>query len=248
MNKILSEFLSKSGEILKNIAGMEEKALSSAAEKIAAAYCGNHTIYVFGCTHSAILAEDVFYRAGAPAFWRPLWGPGMTISSTPGFLTSAAEHNEELGREIIKCSRLQKGDVLLVASTSGKNGAPVAVAEEALKRGAELIIITSFAYKDQKGNHSSIPNLYHFRDRAILIDNHVPVGDASLAVASCPMAPLSTIAGSFIMQSLSALAVEKIVERGVTPPVFKSSNAPGGLEHNLALLEKPGVKEAFTLP
>lgn len=248
MNPVLIEYLQKSQEILQNIASCEEKALEDASGRIAEAYCNGNTIYIFGCTHSAILAEDVFYRAGAPAFWRPLWGPGMTISSTPGFLTSAAEHNEELGREIIKCSRLKKGDVLLVASTSGKNGAPVAVAEEALKRGAELILITSLAYKEEKGNHSSIPNLYALREKALLIDNHVPMGDASLVVSSCPMAPLSTIAGSFIMQSLSALAVEKIVEKGKTPPVFKSSNAPGGLEHNLALLEMPGVKEAFTLP
>lgn len=248
MNKILTEYLTESQEILREIASCEETPLREAANKIADAFCNGNTIYIFGCTHSAILAEDVFYRAGAPAFWRPLWGPGMTISSTPGFLTSAAEHNEELGREIIKCSRLKKGDVLLIASTSGKNGAPVAVAEEALKRGAELILITSLAYKEEKGNHSSIPNLYALRESATLINNHVPMGDASILVASCPMAPLSTIAGSFIMQSLSALAVEEIAARGKTPPVFKSSNAPGGLEHNLALLETPGVKEAFTLP
>ena len=46
----------------------------------------------------------------------------------------------------------------------------------------------------------------------------------------------------------SVLAVEKITEKGGTPPVFKSSNAPGGKEHNLRLLEKKELKEAFFLP
>lgn len=248
MSSICRNFLDISTTLLNTIAEKEEKNLQLAAEKIAEAFLANSSIYVFGCTHSAILAEDVFYRAGAPTFWRPLWGPGMSITTTPGFLTSAVEHNEEIGREVINCSRLQKGDVLLLASTSGKNGAPVAVAEAALQKGAVLIILTSSFYKDQKGNHSKYANLTAFRDQAVIIDNHVPLGDAVLDVANCPMGPVSTIAGSFIMQTLSALAVEKIAAKGEVPPVFKSSNAPGGLEHNLKLLEKKEVREAFYLP
>lgn len=248
MKDITKNFLSISTQLLQEIAEKEEANLRLAAEKISEAFLNGNTIYIFGCTHSAILAEDVFYRAGAPAFWRPLWGPGMSIATTPGFLTSAVEHNEEIGKEIINCSRLKKGDVLLVASTSGKNGAPVAVVETALQKGAVLIILTSSAYKDQKGNHSKYANLTEFKDQAIFIDNHVPLGDAVLEVGSCPMAPVSTIAGSFIMQLLSALAVEKITEKGGTPPVFKSSNAPGGLEHNERLLERKEIREAFFLP
>ena len=245
---IPEDFARISCELLQKIASDEKENLALAAKKIAKAYLAGKKIYIFGCTHSAILAEDVFYRAGAPTFWQPLWGPGMSITTTPGFLTSAVEHNEEIGREIIRCSRLEKDDVLLVASTSGKNGAPVAVVEEALKKEADVIILTSSAYRDQKGNHSKYANLTAFRDQALIIDNHVPLGDAALLVASCPMGPVSTMAGSFIMQSISALAVEEIANAGVMPPVFKSSNAPGGLEHNLALLEKKEVREAFTLP
>ena len=120
----------------------EKDAVRTAAELIADAWQAGRGIYIFGCTHSAILAEDVFYRAGAPAFWRPLWGPGMSIAATPGFLTSAMEKNEEVGRSVIQCSQISKDDVLVVVSTSGKNAAPVAVAEEALKRGVRLILIT----------------------------------------------------------------------------------------------------------
>lgn len=247
-NTVTGKFLDVTTTLLQTIAEKEEANIDLAAEKIAEAFLAGKMIYIFGCTHSAILAEDVFYRAGAPAFWRPLWGPGMSIATTPGFLTSAVEHNEEIGKEIIQCSRLEKGDILLIASTSGKNAAPVAVAEAALEKGAELIILTSSAYKDQKGNHSKYANLTAFQNQAVFIDNHVPLGDASLEVAQCPMAPVSTVAGSFIMQLLSAVSVEKIVKKGGTPPVFKSSNAPGGLEHNMKLLERKEVREAFFLP
>ncbi len=245
---IIPDYLKQAQAILDAVANEEAEVLERAAAGIAEAYVARRTIYVFGCTHSAILAEDVFYRAGAPTFWRPLWGPGMSIAATPGFLTSAVEHNEEIGRAVIECSQLGEGDVLVVISTSGKNGAPVAVAEAALKRGARLIVLSSSAYREQKGNHHAIPNLWSLADRAIVIDNHVPCGDASIAVGKCAMGPLSTIAGSFIMHTLSALAVQKITERGVTPPVFLSSNAPGGREHNEKLLADPEVRSAFLLP
>ena len=101
----LKDYRDNASGLLATIAEAEEPALDQAADIIAKAYAAGRTIYVFGCTHSAILAEDVFYRAGAPCFWRPLWGPGMSIAQTPGFLTSAAEHNEMLGNDIINCSR-----------------------------------------------------------------------------------------------------------------------------------------------
>ena len=245
----LQEYLKSASNVLALIAEQEQAALEQAAETIAAAYRDGKGIYVFGCTHSAILAEDVFYRAGAPAFWRPLWGPGMSIATTPGFLTSAAEHNEKLGEDMIHCARVNAGDVLVVLSTSGKNGAPVAVAETAMKKGLHVIAVSSRAYKDQKGNHSRIGNLFELEGRITILDNHVPCGDASVTVCGdTPMAPVSTIAGSFIMHTLSGLAVEKLREWGVDAPVFLSSNAPGGKERNEALLSRPEIREAYLLP
>ncbi|MBQ4315058.1 MAG: sugar isomerase domain-containing protein [Lentisphaeria bacterium] len=245
---LINDYLQQVSGVLQKISD-GSSSLEEAAGLIADAYIAGNNIYVFGCTHSAILAEDVFYRAGAPAFWRPLWGPGMSITTTPGFLTSAVEHNEEIGKAVISCSRVKKDDVLVVISTSGKNAAPVAVAEEAAKRGAKLVIITSSNYREQKGNHSSIANLWHFTENAVIIDNCVPCGDASIVAAEkYPMGPVSTIAGSFIMHTISALAIEKIAATGMTAPVFLSSNAPGGAEHNGKLLDDPKMQEAYLLP
>jgi len=245
---IIKDYLEKSTALLRRIAESESARIESAAELVAEAFAAGRTIYIFGCTHSAILAEDVFYRAGAPAFWRPLWGPGMSIATTPGFLTSAAEHNEELGRSIVECSQLGKDDVLVVASTSGKNAAPLAVAEAALARGAKLVIISSSAYRQQRGNHSRLPNLWALEDKALFIDNHVPEGDASIEVGDVRMGPLSTIAGSFIMHALSAMSIEKLQAMGIDAPVFLSSNAPGGRERNEKLMSRPEIRASYMLP
>ena len=50
-----------------------------------------------------------------------LWGPGMSIATTPGFLTSAVERSREVGEAIIDNSQIEAGDVLVVISSSGKN-------------------------------------------------------------------------------------------------------------------------------
>lgn len=247
MTAFMSDYAEKVRSLLDEIR-KDTEPMDRAASLIADAFAAGHSIYIFGCTHSALLAEDVFYRAGAPAFWRPLWGPGMNISSTPGVLTSANERNEALGRAVIECSRLEKDDVLLVISTSGKNAAPLAVAEAALERGARLILLTSSNYRNQRGNHSSLANLWDLAEQAVILDNHVPRGDAVLSVAGCPMGPVSTIAGSFILHSLSALAVEKIAAAGLPPPVFMSSNTDAGHRHNEKLLADPKVRDAFFLP
>lgn len=245
---IIENYLQEVQQVLRSIADHNVTSFEDAAETIAAAYAKDKTIYVFGCTHSAILAEDVFYRAGAPAFWRPLWGPGLSIATTPGYLTTAMEHSQELGEAIVANSQISEGDVIVVISTSGKNAAPVAVTEKALERGAKVILVSSSFYREERGNHPRHPSLWSFEGKALLLDNRVPRGDSSFEVAGCPMGPLSTIAGSFIMHTLSAKAVEKIAARGLTPPVFKSSNAPGGAEFNRELLARPGMRERFMLP
>lgn len=242
MSRFISEYLAATDLILHKIAETEQKNLDRAAQLIADAYAAGKHIYIFGCTHSAILAEDVFYRAGAPVFWRPLWGPGMSIAQTPGFLTSAAEHNAQLGADVIRCSRIEQDDVLVVISTSGKNEAPLAVAETALQKGVRVIAVSSSAYKNTS------PSLWNMQG-LLMIDNHVPLGDASVKAGGVtPMGPLSTIAGSFIMHTISALAIEKLQAAGADAPVFLSSNAPGGRERNEELLAREAVREAFLLP
>ena len=249
MNRFLTQYLSKTTALLEMIAEQEQTHMLSAAGLVAEAYAAHRKIYIFGCTHSAILAQDVFYRAGSPCFWQPLWGPGMSIDTTPGILTSALERNEQLGNAIIESSQLQKGDVLFVISTSGKNACPVAVAASALKRKARVVVITSGAYAGKCGNHSTIPSLGSLSGSALVIDNHVPEGDASVIQAgNTPMGPLSTIAGSFILHTVGAFAVELLYEKGIHADVFMSSNTSDGAVRNAAIMNDAQNKHKFMLP
>jgi uncharacterized phosphosugar-binding protein len=67
-----------------------------------------------------------------------------------------------------------------------------------------------------------------------VIDSHVPLGDAVVEIENFhqKISSVSTMANTFIVQSLSALTVDKLVKMGVEPEVWASANVQGGTENN----------------
>ena len=50
-------------------------------------------------------------------------------------------------------------------------------------------------------------------------------------------AAASGIASDYIMWSLTSVAVEKLLEMGITPGILKSANFPGGNDYNKTIIE-----------
>jgi uncharacterized phosphosugar-binding protein len=68
----------------------------------------------------------------------------------------------------------------------------------------------------------------------------MPFGDAVLEIKGIKqkVAPVSTIINSFIVNSIVARTVEKLIEKGIDPPIWTSANIPGGEEVNKKWIEK----------
>jgi len=116
---------------------------------------------------------------------------------------------------------------------------PVEMAAEASKLGACVIGITSIsASKATPLRNGSGRRLFELVD--IVIDTHVPYGDAAIQVEGVAqrIAPLSTAIGVAIVNALVVRTVKMLVERGIDPPIFTSANIPGGQEFNAALLNR----------
>jgi uncharacterized phosphosugar-binding protein len=144
-----------------------------------------------------------------------------------------------LAKVILEESGVERGDVLMVASTSGVNAVPVEMATEAAELGARVIGITSIgASKATPLRNGSGKRLFELAD--IVIDTHVPYGDAAIQVEGVTqrIAPLSTVIGVAIVNALVVRTVKILVEQGIEPPVFASANIPGGQEFNVALLKR----------
>ncbi len=200
-------------------------------------------IYVFGCGHSHMLAEETFYRAGGLACVSPVFHEALMLHESAS-KSSALEKESGYGEEILRRYAFAPPDMLICVSTSGVNGVPVEVAAAARKRGVSVVGIASEAYLDQIPRNALGLHLQQVCD--VCVDNAAPLGDACLELEGLPvkMTPVSTVTGAFIINSILAEAVQMALEQGVQPPVYQSGNVPGGSRYNRRLIERyqPRIK------
>jgi len=233
--------------VLDEVEQNEKENIKKAAHLIYETAKNEKHVYIFGCTHSSILAEEVYYRAGSLAIFEPIFVPGLTVATTKPRLTSYIERNEQYGKDIVESSRITKSDCIIVVSTSGRNAVPVTVALESKRRGAKVITLISKNYEKFDSNHSTGKKLSD-ETFDVVIDNHVPVGDSVIPINGVTMGPVSTYAGAFILHSISLRVAEKYLENGEQPDILVSSNIPEGEQMNKELFKKKRVRELYFLP
>ncbi len=198
-----------------------------------------HSIYLFGCSHAGILAEEMFYRTGGLALINPIFFPGFMLNTRPITMTSQLERVEGIGKTLLDQNHVKEGDFLLVHSVSGRNTVPVEMAMEAQKRGVFVACITNLDYsKSVTSRHPSGKHLYEVSD--VVIDNCGVSGDAAIAIPNLAerVGPTSTVVGAAILNALVVDVIETLVEAGEIPPIFMSANLDGGDAHNKTMMEE----------
>ncbi|MBP5312398.1 MAG: SIS domain-containing protein [Clostridia bacterium] len=219
----------------------QKKALAEASRTISDAILAKRNVFVFGCSHAGILAEEVFYRTGGLAVINPVFYPGMMLNRRPITDTSRTERIPGLGTEILDGTPADKGDVLIIHSVSGRNTVPVEMALRAREKGLTVICITNLKYSSSvTSRHSSGKRLFEVSD--IVIDNMGDVGDAAVTVEGLPerIGPTSTAVGAALINGIVIDAVNDMIAAGIVPPVFMSANLDGGDEHNARIFEEYG--------
>ncbi|MBS4070759.1 MAG: hypothetical protein KGZ90_05495, partial [Algoriphagus sp.] len=95
-----------------------------------------------------------------------------------------------------------------------------------------------------QSRHSTGLKLYQIAD--LVLDNFGEIGDASIAFDGLDgkVGATSTVIGTALLQSIMVQAVGLLLEEGITPEVYISSNSDAGEANNQALLTqyKPLVK------
>lgn len=226
-------------DIIDRIVESQYDKLEMAAKKIADTVQTGNTIFAFGCSHSGIIVEELFYRTGGFVLINPIFNPTLMLNTRPVTMTSRAERLEGFGREIIDQSPLKKGDTLLIHSVSGRNPVVVDAAIEAKEKGAYVIGLTNMTYSTQvTSRHKSGKKLYDIVDLAI--DNCGDYEDSSIQIEDMKqkVAPTSTVAGAAIVNTIIVEASSMLLSRGIEPPIFHSSNVDGGDEFNKKVLDK----------
>jgi uncharacterized phosphosugar-binding protein len=230
-------YLEAAAQGLERLRDTQLEAINRAAETIAQAIADGHKVLAFGAAHSFILAMEMVYRTGGLMLVNPIYPHGMDLAVRPLTLTSQIERLPGLGRALLENSPVAKGDVLIIASTSGRNAVAIDMAIAAREAGITTIAVTSMEYtRSVDSRHPSGKKLYELCDQ--VIDNCAPAGDAVVEIPGFPQkaGPLSTVLGCAAVNAVIAQAIRNLVDRGIAPPVFVSANLPGGDEHNERLL------------
>ncbi|NLF30579.1 MAG: sugar isomerase domain-containing protein [Planctomycetes bacterium] len=237
------DYLTNVTDKLKAVEARGAEQFKKAGAMIADAYAEDRLIHVYGGGgHTCLMIAEMFFRAGGFANVNPIMGHDISpwcqslkyleVERTPGYANC-----------LIRYYKVGAGDLLIIFHNIGANPTTIDAAEEAKKRGAKIIAVSSsdWAAKLPKQHHIRHPNKKHLFDYADLkIDDMNPYGDADFYVEGfdVPIAPTSTMVDAFIAHRMVIEAVAAMVERGLEPPVFRSANLPDGDAFNAALIKR----------
>ena len=235
MNK---QYLDNIRALLDRMENTQESAIDAVSEACAEAVANGGLLYFFGTGHSHMLCEEPFYRAGGLVCIYPILETDLMLHEGAS-KSSEYERLPGLGNIVVANTPLKKGDVIFLISNSGRNSACIDAALEAKKRGAVTVAVTSVNHSSAvTSRHPGGKRLYEVCD--LVLDNGGCKGDASVTLEglSEKIGPTSTVLDVTMINLVMVNTAEKLLAKGVVPPVFQSANTDEGDAANKAVLAK----------
>jgi len=232
------EYLNNLQRIIDDIVNSQSGNIEKCALLLADALTSGHNIFLFGTGHSSLLAQELFYRAGGLVNIRPVLDEDLMLHVS----ASGSTEKERLpgyAEKLFNKYEMKSGDVIVIISNSGRNGAAVDLAIKCKENKLTVVALTNISHSSaEESRHESGKRLFEIADT--VLDNRGCVGDASVYFNELNMnvSPTSTSAGAAILNACVAGCVEEMLERSVVPEVFLSSNVDGGDEINAKYIEK----------
>lgn len=207
----------------------QKETLHKAALMMADVISSGNLIYVFGAGHAAIIAEEMFYRAGGLVPVNPIFAPGLITSTHPATLETALERLTGYAALLFEAHQITPDDLLIIHSNSGRNTVAIELAEITRSRGVKVIALTSIAHSQAfPSRHPKGLRLMDVAD--LVLDNCGVVGDAAVELPGLPqrVGATSTVVGAALMNAVVVETIRILLERGQRPPIFCSANVDGG--------------------
>ena len=173
-------YLELAGVLIERLLDGEWPNIDRAADLVADALSRGGTIHAFGTGHSHVLAEELYYRAGGFVRVSPILFEGLMLHSS-ALLSTALERMPGLAEALLDDHPIARGDVLVVASNSGRNAVTAELAQAARAAGASVIALTSLRHATaHEPRTQGLPRLHEVAD--VVIDNGGIVGDAAIDI------------------------------------------------------------------
>jgi len=205
--------------------------IHTAAETIANSIVHGGLLHVFGTGHSHLLVEELYGRAGGLRPVNAILVPKLMLHEDMVEATFL-ERRDELAEEILAGQPLERGDVFLVISNSGRNGLAIEIALRARNMGLTVITLTAVEYSlTLSSRHPSGLRLCEAGD--IVLDNIGQPGDACMSFPDLELrsGATSTVIGAVVLNAVVVETIQQVARMGIQPPVFVSANIAYGDEN-----------------
>ena len=229
---LLDRYQKRVDELFAQVRDTQRENIIKAGQMVAETVANGGNVYMHGICHS--IEGDLTNRGGGPVFYRRFkYTFDVEKNGRKRDRSDLDTNMEGLGAYILKASDLRPGDLIFLGSVSGRTANIVDLAYEAKKMGIKVIAMSSMTYaRAVDPVHSSGKKLYEMVD--LTLDNCAPAAEGMMEVEGieAPYAAASGIASAYILWSVTSVAVEELMARGITPGILKSANFPGGAEYN----------------
>ena len=234
---LLDKYNEAVDELIKKVRTTQRENVIKAGMLIAETVENGGNVYLSGICHS--IENDLIYRGGGPIFYKHFsWGMNVEKQGRNRDRSDIDQSTWGMAAYALKLSNMRPGDVLMISSVSGRTTSAVDLAYEAKKMGVKIIAFTSMEYTTSVDPvHPSGLRFYEMAD--VVMDNCAPAAEAMIEVEGLEprFAAASGIASDYIMWSVTSVAVEELMKRGITPGILKSANFPGGNDYNKKFVE-----------
>ena len=225
-------YYDRANELLARAWDANAPAIAALAPVIGASKARGGVVHTVGSGPSELISREIIGRAGGLVCVTGIIDPtGGFIENLPGYGTRLVErYDRQYG--------MLPGETVIVVSNSGKNGSPIDVALHAREKGLVVVALTCLAMsRATPSQHPGGRRLFECADH--VLDNGGVPGDAIVEIGpGIAAGPTSTFIGCSVLNWLTLAVVDWLVENGHPPPILRSQNLPGAIEHNRALARK----------
>lgn len=219
-------YFEKAISLLREVSAMPE--VDDCARLFAETMKRDKNIFLFGTGHSHMLAEEMFYRAGGLVNIRPILDTALMLHESASKSTEM-ERLPGYAEILFEHYGIAEGDTIVIISNSGRNSVCVEMALLCKERGVHVVALTSVTHSmSGESRHASGKRLCEVAE--LVLDNHGCYGDACIRIDALDrsVSPTSTVVGAAILNAIEAECVDILVQQGIAPEVYSSSNVDGG--------------------
>lgn len=231
MSSLIDDYFDAIQSTIARLREDEREKIADVAQICADSIASGGVVHIHDTGH--MLNSELIHRAGGLAGLTP-FSFSLNVNNSNAFRDREGPAPALVCETVelaLRKSNIRPGDVLVIGSVSGKSEQVVELALQARAMGVRVVGVTSLKYSGElESQHPSGNRLFEAVD--IAIDNHAPYGDAMVEVEGLDVkaCPASGVAAACIMWAVSAGIVQRLLEKGITPTVYRSVNAPGGPE------------------